>query len=388
MKNQNKIIDILKKYDFVKPAERAVIEANIESKERVFKKIVKQEAGWSFGLRFAWSLFTVLRSYGLSVKMSSARSLAQISLVTASVIVIFSGTLTVSRVYDNYRDERIQTRIATEQIIVPLSGMISFIEGNVTLEDSAGNTVRASAGDAITQGMKIITVGKKSFADIYVGVNAFRVSGDTKVHIAGLTTNSETGTQQVLINLESGIIFSKINRKLINDDLYTVSTATAVASVRGTEFAVEYDNDETLVSCLKGNVAVKNNKGSEVIINAEEEVSVNRAKDPVRSLIDKNRLNRLKILSDIKAAREDIREKFEQQREEIRQAVSDQKNANTENLDNQKSSDADRIEKVKAGTARTSADEKATEEALDKPVSSVKEKMEALKKKPKLEETN
>lgn len=384
---KNKITDILKKYDFVRPVDREVIKANIASKERVYKKIIKQESGWSFGLGFAWSLFSALRNYGFSVRMSSARRLAQVSMAAASVIVILSGTLTLTRVYENYHNARIQTGITSVQQIVPLSGMISFVEGDVTIEDSAGNTVRAEAGDAVTGGMKVTTTGKKSVADIYVGGNAFRVAGDTIIHISVLTTNSATGTEQVAITLDKGVIFSRINRKLVNDDSYAVSTGTASALVRGTEFAVEYDKDETVVSCLRGNVAVKNNDGTEVVIGAEEEASVTRGKDPVKSLIDKNRLNRLKILSDIKEAREDIREKFEQQREEIRQAVSDQKNANTENLEDQKSADADRIEKVKAGTVKSSADDKATEEALNKPVSSVKEKMEALKKKPKLNET-
>lgn len=387
MKN-NKIIDILKKYDFVRPADRAVIKANIASKERVYKKIIKQESGWSFGLGFALSLFSALRNTGFSVTMSSARRLAQVSMVAASVIVIFSGTLVFTGIYGKYQNARIQTGITSVQEIVPLSGMISFIEGNVTVEDSAGNEVRAQAGDAITGGMKITTTGKKSVADIYVGQNAFRVAGDTIIHLSVLTTNSATGTEQVAITLDKGMIFSRIDRKLVNDDSYAVSTGTASASVRGTEFAVEYDKDETVVSCLKGNVAVKNNDGSEVVIGAEEEASVTMGKDPVKSLIDKNRLNRLKILSDIKAAREEIRQRFEEQREEIRQAVSDQKNANTENLEDQKSADADRIEKVKAGTVKSSADDKATEEALDKPVNSVKEKMEALKKKPKLNETD
>jgi uncharacterized cupin superfamily protein len=382
----NKLIDILKKYDFVRPADREVIKANIASKERVYKKIIKQESGWSFGFGFAWSLFSALRNYGFSVSMSTARRLAQVSLVAASVIVIFSGTLTLTKVYQNYHAMPVQTGITSVQEMVPLSGMISFTAGNVTVEDSAGNTVKAEAGDVITQGMKITTTGKKSAADIYVGENAFRVAGDTIVHISGLTTNPLTGTEQVSINLDKGVIYNRISRKLVNDDLYTVSTGTAVASVRGTEFAVEYNNDETVVSCLKGNVAVKNNDGAEIIIGAEEEASVTGGKNPVKSLIDKNRLNRLKILSDIKAAREDIRKRFEEQRAEIKQAVSDQKNANTENIEDRKSEDADRIEKVKAGVVKTDADKKATEEALDKPVSSVKEKMEALKKKPKLTE--
>jgi len=232
--------------------------------------------------------------------------------------------------------------------------------------------------------MKIFTRGKKSTADIFVGENAFRITGDTTVILTKLTTNTSSGTQQVSITLVKGLIFNRITRKLINDDLYNVTTGTAVAAVRGTEFAVEDADGQTVVSCLKGRVAVNNNAGAEVVITANEETSIVEGKDPVKSVIDQNKLNRLKIISDIQTAKEDIRKKFETQRDEIKKAVDDQKTGNTQKVEDQKSSDAARVEKIKSSGVKTPEEKKATEESLGKPVSSVKEQMDALKKKPKV----
>ncbi len=383
MKNENKVIKILEKYDFVRPADRTVIKANISSKARVYKKIMKQESGWSFASGYAYSLFSILRNYGFSVNMSSARRFAQVSFVAASFVVILGGALTVNNYLNIFNGAGKQPEIAKDQsTIVPLTGMISFTIGTVTKKDNAGNLTTANAGDAVTEGMIITTTGKKSTADIFVGENAVRITGDSTITLSRLTTNSSTGTQQVAITLVNGLIYNKITRKLIKDDVYNVSTGTATAAVRGTEFAVEDIKGKTTVSCLKGRVAVNNNAGAVVVIEANEETAVTEGKDPVKSLIDDNKLKKLQILSDIKAAKEDIRIKFETQREEIKKAVEDQKTANTQSVENQKSSDAARIEKIKSSAGKTPEDKKATEEALDKPVNSVKAQMEALKKKP------
>ncbi len=385
MKNDNKIIKILQKYDFVRPADSEIIKANIASKSRIYKKIMEQESGWSFGSGYAYSIFTTLRNYGFSISMSSARRFAQVSLVAASFIVILSGTLTVNRYLDYTRNGGKQPEFANVQsTMAPLSGMISFTVGDVTIEDAAGKQISAAAGYPVSEGMKIFTRGKKSTADIFVGENAFRITGDTTVILTKLTTNSSSGTQQVSITLVKGLIFNRITRKLINDDLYNVTTGTAVAAVRGTEFAVEDTDGQTVVSCLKGRVAVNNNAGAEVVITANEETSIVEGKDPVKSVIDQNKLNRLKIISDIQTAKEDIRKKFEIQRDEIKKAVDDQKTMNTQKVEDQKSSDAARVEKIKSGAVKSPEDKKATEESLEKPVNSVKAQMEALKKKPKV----
>jgi len=165
MKSENKLIKILEKYDFIRPVKREVVKFNIASKSRVYKKILKQNSRWSFGSGYAYSIFSALRNFGFSVNMSSSRRFARISLVAASFIIIITGTLTITGYLENHNNIGRQSEIADNKMIIPLSGVISFVTGDVQIEDAGGNQHKAVAGDTVTANMKISTTGKKSVAE-------------------------------------------------------------------------------------------------------------------------------------------------------------------------------------------------------------------------------
>lgn len=125
---------------------------------------------------------------------------------------------------------------------------VSFMIGDVKI-----NSVEAQIGDVIKQNDDIIT-GENSFCDIRIGESIIRIKARTSVKISTLIKSGsieETG-----IGLNSGKMLCK-PKKLLKDENFLVKTPTAVASVRGTQFAVEADKFKTTrIKVFNGEVKV------------------------------------------------------------------------------------------------------------------------------------
>ena len=230
-------------------------------------------------------------------------------------------------------------------------GIINVISGKVHIVDGVNKTA-AKVGDIVKKGMKIET-DSKSFADIYFDENAIKILENSRVDISGLELNTQDDSEKSKFYVNKGKIFSRIIKKLTRNDSFTISTPTATASVRGTEFLVVEEDGKGLVACLTGTVEVKNeaspDKGSVELAN-EKEVAVEKGREmAVRDLSADNR----KLLKDIKKnfqeMKQDIRERFEKKRDEIRKAVQDQRQKNLEMVEKQKAKDIENVEKQKAG---------------------------------------
>lgn len=237
-----------------------------------------------------------------------------------------------------------------EDETVVMKGLINFTSGTVNVIDKDGNSEKAKIGNEITQGMKIETKGAKSFIDIYIGQYIIKVLGNTVVDIQQLFERVSNGNKLVKLELEKGRVFSRITSKLVKGDVYEVTTPTATAGVRGTDFVVTEEDGKSNVACLKGLVEVLNNSlkdGEPVMLKSKEETDVIPGEDMVKKQISSDKLRRLRILSEIKALRKEIRQKFEKQREEIRQYVKDQRAKNKEILEEQREKDKALVEDQK-----------------------------------------
>ena len=264
-----------------------------------------------------------------------------------------------------------------EEQDLSFSGRINFLNGDVKLITSDGESKKAIIGDEIKQGMKIKTTGNKSFIEIYFGENAVKVLGNTSVDVKKLTTNIDMDVEKYEFFVKKGRLFSRIKRKLGKNDLYQIVTPTSTAGVRGTEFLVSETQDKTNIACLSGMVSVLNNSlsGSEpVVLNVKEEADVIPGQEMVKKQLSEDRLRKLKILLEIKAMRAEIRAKFEKQREEIRQHYIDQKERDKDILekqkekdkalvDDQKKKDKENIENIKGSTSEKGRE--ATDKAKD-----------------------
>jgi len=232
------------------------------------------------------------------------------------------------------------------------NGIINFVMGEVSIV-SDGQTKPANAGDSITQGM-IIKTGKKSVADIYFSGSVIRILENSSVVMKELIRDLQSNKEMSEFYVEKGKLFSKVSRKLTEGEKFKVSTPTAVAGVRGTEFLVEEDDGKSKIACIEGAVAVHEAEKSEadaVIVEAGKEASLEKGKPiSVSDLKAQNLENIRRIKDEIKEIREEIRRKFEEQREEIRKAVIEQKETNKQRVEEQKAMDKANVEAVKEAT--------------------------------------
>jgi hypothetical protein len=258
---------------------------------------------------------------------------------------------------------------------IAMTGVINYTVGDVKITDAGGSSKAAVPGDIVSEGMRVVTAGKTALADIYFGENAVRVFGDSSLSMNRLAANIQTNGETVELSLEKGKVFSKIIKKLSKDDSFSVKTTTAVAAVRGTEFAVEDAGGKTNVACLEGKVSVKNNEGKEVILEEKQEANVEAGKDIVAKQIAADRMNRMKILTDIKAIQDDIRKSYEQQRDEIRKRFEEDKAVIKKAVEDQKSVDQKNLADQKAADKKNIEDIKGTNDAAKKSVTDAKDKM-------------
>lgn len=125
---------------------------------------------------------------------------------------------------------------------------VSFMIGDVKI-----NSVEAQIGDIIKQNDDIIT-GDSSFCDIRIGESIIRIKAQSSVKISTLIKSGNI--EDTEIGLNSGKLLCK-PKKLLKDENFLVKTPTAVAGVRGTQFAIEADKFKTTrIKVFNGEVKV------------------------------------------------------------------------------------------------------------------------------------
>ncbi|MFC1669400.1 FecR domain-containing protein [Spirochaetota bacterium] len=275
--------------------------------------------------------------------------------------------------------------------VKPRRGIVNFMAGKVFIISKAGK-LTAKVGDIVSGGMKIET-GKKSFVDIYFGQNVIKILENSSIEIIKLIKNLKTDGKNTEIFIKNGGIFSKLPKKLLKYDNFKISTPTTVAAVRGTNFLVIEKKGKGKVSCLNGEVSVRDSAKPEikpVSVKSGEEVEVQKGKDLiVKKLSPDSRQSMEDILNNIQDLKDDIRRKFEEDREKIRKTVIDQKESNREiiekqkikdkeNVDKQKSRDRENIEKVKVDVNK---DKVMQKENIEDAKRKSKEAMDSVKPK-------
>jgi hypothetical protein len=140
---------------------------------------------------------------------------------------------------------------------------ISFLLGDVIIH-SQGTSNAAVMGDKLLPEMKI-TAGKDSFADIRIKDNSFRVMERSEISLKELIIDSGTSTARADFKLEKGSVYASISKKLQKGDSYQISTNTAVAATRGTEYIVTIAESGNKIVCLSGIVDVTVNATGETV---------------------------------------------------------------------------------------------------------------------------
>jgi len=229
-----------------------------------------------------------------------------------------------------------------------LAGAVNMMKGSVIIKSKDGSK-KAKIGDAISQGMEIIT-GKKSFVDIYFGNNAIKILENSSVKMSSLLVDKK-GLKNQEFFVKTGRMFSRISDKLKKGESYQVKTSTVVAAVRGTDFMVEQIGTKSTISCLNGKLQVKKSDMPDlpsVDVNGGQVADVDKDKPiGIQELKGKNKENIENILKSVSEMRKDIRRQFEEERDKIRKMVKDEKKKNKEMVKKQIEKDKENIDKIK-----------------------------------------
>lgn len=130
--------------------------------------------------------------------------------------------------------------------------LVTFYVGNATIQSANSAQRPIQIKDEVKDG-DIIETGDKSYIIIQTNDGIIiRFEANTKVDIASISDFTKRE-----LNLNKGKILSSVS-KLKKGSEYKISTMTAVASVRGTEFLTEYSGDKTIVAVGNGKVSVIN----------------------------------------------------------------------------------------------------------------------------------
>ncbi|MFN3966715.1 MAG: FecR domain-containing protein, partial [Endomicrobiia bacterium] len=151
-------------------------------------------------------------------------------------------------------------------IIQKLSGKVEIF--------SMGRWKAAKVGDVISSNQKIKTSRIGYCIILLQDGHTVRISGGSEVSVFSLLS------EKTEFHLTTGRIRSKVS-KLISGRSFSVRTPTAVCSVRGTDFAVEYEQGVTKLEVYEGIVSAKEEiTGKEIVVNPGEFTTIVPEQEP------------------------------------------------------------------------------------------------------------
>lgn len=124
--------------------------------------------------------------------------------------------------------------------------VITNLKGNVKVWSEKSNWIKATIGLKLTENNKLMI--KKGYAElVFYNGTVLKVKENTEIDFSKLIGS------EIKIGISRGKIFSKVIPFKENQHL-TIITPTAIASIRGTEFIMEVDENNTSLAVLSGKV--------------------------------------------------------------------------------------------------------------------------------------
>lgn len=163
---------------------------------------------------------------------------------------------------------------------IPADGVVAFIKGDVRYYRSDGDEGRVlQAGERLEEGGRIETGADGSVEVTFGDGSSFHLKPDS---VLSIVRSRLKGDDFVLRNLflKTGRVVSRIRKATGREHRYKIRTPSAVAGVRGTEFRVSVDAEETTRSeVLSGTVAVES-RHREVLLREGEGTGVRKGESP------------------------------------------------------------------------------------------------------------
>lgn len=178
-------------------------------------------------------------------------------------------------------------------VVMYASGERTHIQNGQSVDLEPQDLIRA--GDEIETGAN----GKVS-VQCSSGV-IFQIGPGSHIQVTDLVSGS--ASESVFVRLNAGSLSSVVSRENGAQSV-EIRTPTAVANVRGTEFLVEAEEDETSVLVQEGEVEVEDASGNKARAKAGRFVRAHRRERIRDEILDEGRRRRLEIIAEVRARRD------------------------------------------------------------------------------------
>ncbi|MBW7857230.1 MAG: FecR domain-containing protein [Leptonema sp. (in: Bacteria)] len=201
-------------------------------------------------------------------------------------------------------------------------GLVVFKKGNVTLIRS-GKPEALKVKDLIQEKDEIRTGADGEMSlQLSSGVMV-KVTANSSIIIDGILRD-ERGTT-VALKLNNGTLLGKADRSKDKNIAMTVTSPTAIAGVRGTEFIVDANNDESTVLVNEGVVNVANDQNSVGVDVEPGNKIVSNGNDLIEGIMDQFEKQRFAII-----------DQFEKERSKTFEVIVEQIRKNQELMQQQR----------------------------------------------------
>lgn len=136
-------------------------------------------------------------------------------------------------------------------------GTFMVVKGDVSVVHSDGKTEKARIGLKVFPKDIIQTQKEARGKIVMLDKNVINLSPESKMQIQDYTFKPEENKKSVLLNLMYGKVRPQVNQKYDEkNNTFRVKTSAAVAGVRGTDFIVSFQNNQSQIITFEGMVSV------------------------------------------------------------------------------------------------------------------------------------
>lgn len=177
--------------------------------------------------------------------------------------------------------------VTTDELIDQNICTIAMMQGNIKISDNKGNLLDLTVGDRVYENY-IIETSQDSFIELTIGdLSIVKIKELSSLKVNQLFI--EHSTEKTALELIAGIILID-SEKLSEESAFMITTETITAGIRGTQFTVLNDGENSSIMVKEGEVAVDKNLSS-------EELEALKKSNPDIAISIENNINKTEYVS-------------------------------------------------------------------------------------------